>query len=144
MLSELCKELKNWFETEKRFGEFTIEDGGFSADFLQDGQFFRVVNSVFNDGVWQYPTSDMVDETFQGAVWAMAVPSEVIDLANEIDEWQTKYGGADGSAMSPYQSETFEGYSYTKGSFGSSVSGGSVVADWRDVFAKRLNNWRKI
>ena len=33
MLTELCKELKNWFEREIRTGSFTITGGNITADF---------------------------------------------------------------------------------------------------------------
>jgi len=145
MLTELCKELNNWFEKDRIFGTFTIEDGSLSScDFLQDGQYFRIIDSVFNDGVWQYPTSDLTDETFRGAVWAMAVPSAVIDLAAKIDEWESKYGGTT-AANSPFNSESFEGYSYSKSTGASSGGGGGAnVSGWQAAFASELNNWRKL
>ena len=93
MLTELCKELKNWFETDKVFGVFTIENGSIDlSKFVQDGQYFRIIGSVFNDGVYEYPTTNLKDETFDGAIWPMAVPPAVIDLASEIGEWVGKYG----------------------------------------------------
>ena len=95
MLTELCQELKNWFDASRHFGTFTIEDGELSVSFLQDGQYFRIVGSVFNDGVYKYepnltPTQEhpethrpvLKDETFDGAIWALAVPPEVISLAD--------------------------------------------------------------
>ena len=51
------------------------------------------------------------DERFEGAVWALAVPPAVIALAGEITEWQEKNGEA---VLSPYTSESFGGYSYTR------------------------------
>lgn len=150
MLTELCQELRNWFEKDKYFGTFTIE-GGQLADgsMLQDGQYFRIVGSVFNDGVHKYEPNnaereDLHDEVFEGAIWAMAVPPTVIALSEKISAWMGKYGGADSSAMSPFQSESFGGYSYSKGSTGSSSFGGSSVPTWKSVFADELNRWRKI
>ena len=142
MLTELCQEIKNWFDVDRVFDTFTIEGGELSLPFLQDGQYFRIVGSVFNDGVYQYPASGLTDETFDGAVWAMAVPPAVIALAEEISAWQEKYGGADSAAMSPFQSESFGGYSYSKGS--GSGSGGTDAGSWQSAFASRLNLWRKI
>lgn len=55
-----------------------MQDGGITLPFLQEGQYFRVVGSVFNDGLYQYPTKDMIDEIFDGAVWALAVPKAVL------------------------------------------------------------------
>lgn len=137
MLSELCKELNNWFCAKKYFGTYTIEDGILVIPELQSGQYYRICGSVFNDGVHQYPAAGLKDETFNGAVWAMAIPEEVIDLSEEIDEWKAKYETAE--TMSPYQSESFGGYSYTKAS---GASGGT--ATWQDVFGSKLNNYRRI
>lgn len=143
MLAELCQELHNWFEVEKFFGEFEIVDGSLIVDGLQQGQYFRIIGSVFNDGVYQYPATDLTDEVFDGAVWAMAIPSEVVALAAAIDEWRAKNETADSAAMSPFQSESFGGYSYTKGSGGNSSGGGSGVG-WQEVFCNKLNRWRKM
>ena len=73
MLTELCGVLRNWFETDRISGTYTVENGSITLPFLQNGQFFRVVGSVFNDGVHQYPASDLTDELFHGAAWAMAI-----------------------------------------------------------------------
>lgn len=144
MLSELCQELRNWFDRgqPRIHGAFEISDGKITdADFtdvIQNNQYFRIVGSVFNDGVYKY-TDDLVltDELFVGAVWLMAIPKEVIDLSKEIDDWIDKYGE---SVNSPYQSESFGGYSYTKSPGGS----GSGMTSWQSVFSSKLNKWRKI
>lgn len=139
-LTELCQELHNWFDREQHTGTFTIEDGNITADFLSDGQYYRIVGSVFSDGVHQYPSSELRDETFDGAVWALAIPAPVIKLATEIEAWRVKYEAADSAALSPFTSESFGGYSYTKGG----GSGGSSGVSWQDAFRAQLNRWRKI
>lgn len=141
MLNELCLELNNFFEYARYIGTITIENGNVQTEMLSDGQYFRIVGSVFNDGVYQYPATDLHDETYYGGLWAMAVPKEVIALADEIKEWQTKYGGIDSTAMSPYQSESFGGYSYSKGY---SNSDGDTSVSWKNTFKDRLANWRKL
>ena len=149
MLTDLCQELRNWFELKKYFGTFTIEGGKLADDsFLQDGQYYRIVGSVFNDGVHKCDPTDtnsLTDEVFDGAIWAMAIPPVVVALSEKIDEWMQKYGGADSASMSPFQSESFGGYSYSKGSgSGSGSGGGSSAPTWKSVFADELNRWRKI
>ena len=143
MLTELCQELRNWFDRERHTGAFEIVDGNLTADFLAEGQYFRICGSIFNDGVHQYPVDILRDETFDGSVWALAIPEPVIKLADEIDKWREKYETADSAALSPFTSESFGGYSYTKsGSSGSTVDTGGV--SWQNVFKTRLNRWRKI
>ena len=135
-LTNLCAELRNYFETEKRFGTFTISGGSISpSNFLQDGQYFRIVGSVFNDGVHRHPAHDLTDETFDGAVWAMAVPPAVVDLATEIEE----YNKSDVGKPSPYISENFGGYGYTK-----ATDANGTPIGWQKAFASRLNKWRKL
>lgn len=143
MLTELCQELHNWFEREKRSGSFRIVDGMLEADFLLPGQYFRVMGSIFNDGVHQHGTSEMNDEDFTGSVWSLAIPEAVIQLSEDIDAWRAKYEAPDSSAMSPYMSESFGGYSYSKGNAIRGTGSGGATS-WRTSFASRLNEWRKI
>lgn len=144
MLTELCQELKNWFVREKYTGTFQIENGNITADFLLDGQYFRIMGSIFSDGVHRYPATDLPDETFTGSVWALAIPEPVINLATEIQAWRDKYEIADSAAMSPFASESFGGYSYSKSAGGNSSSGASAAPGWQSVFRTRLNMWRKL
>lgn len=142
ILTELCQELKNWFcnvETDIYTGEYTVSNGSLSLPFLQNGQYFRIAGSVFNDGVHQYGNSEDIlqDETFTGSIWAMKIPPAVVSLATEIDDWIVKNGEV---VKSPLQSESWGGYSYSlKGG-----SGESGALDWRTPFAGSLNRWRKL
>ena len=147
MLTELCKEINNWFNYNqpKYFGDFVISDGALTGDYrLQEGQYYRIVGSLFNDGVHKYGEDTLNDEIFNGAIWAMAIPSEVIALAAEIDAWKAKYQSLDSPSMSPYNSESFGGYSYTKSSGASSSGNVDLSGTWQGAFADRLNHWRKI
>lgn len=147
MLTELCQELRNWFDRERHTGTFEITGGVITASFLVPGQYYRVIGSIFNDGVHKYTgeeDSELTDETFEGAVWALAIPKAVIELSTEIDEWQEKYGAVDSQAMSPFTSESFGGYSYSKGSGKSSDSSTGSTGGWKTVFASRMNMWRKL
>ena len=138
MLAELCAELRNYFEVPngRHFGRFEISGGSITPlDFLQDGQYFRIVGSVFNDGVYQYPATSLTDEVFNGAVCAMAVPPSVIDLAAEIEE----YNNSDAGKASPFTGESFGGYSYTK-----ATDANGAPIGWQKVFASRLSQWRKL
>ena len=70
----------------------------------------------------------------------MAVPPAVVDLSERIAEWITKYGD---SVSSPYSSESFGGYSYTKAA-GSGQGNANSGPTWQSTFASELNRWRKI
>ena len=134
MLETVLQNLNNWFLVPDgvHAGEFTVQGGQITLPFLQTGQYFRVVGSVFNDGLHQYPVADLTDETFTGSVWALAVPKAVIELAEEIDAWQTKNGDP-----GPFTSESFGGYSYSK-----ATNASGMAVGWQDVFKSRLNDWR--
>lgn len=136
MLEQILRHLNNWFPVEIHEGEFAVEKGGIALPFLKNNQYFRIIGSVFNDGLHQYPVGDLTDEKFQGAVWALAVPKAVVSLAEEIAVWQEKNGDA---AASPFTSESFGGYSYTKAS-----TGGSNGAAWQSAFKSRLDDWRRM
>ena len=149
MLTEICQELRNWFDRDqpKIYGSFEISGGRIATesftDKIQGNQYFRIIGSVFNDGVHKY-TDELVltDETFEGAIWLMAIPKGVIELSETIDKWLE-----DNSAvmLSPYSSESFGGYSYVKrGSGSGSVDGSGSGSSWQSVFGSELNRWRKI
>ena len=138
MLTEICAELRNYFEVPngRHFGKFEISGGSIAPlEFLQEGQYFRIVGSVFNDGVYQYPATSLTDEAFDGAVWAMAVPPTLIAISAEVEE----YNKSDAGKESPYTSESFGGYSYTKATDASGTPIG-----WQKAFARRLSKWRKL
>lgn len=143
MLTELCQELRNWFDLERHYGTFTIEGGSITAPFLREGQYYRVIGSIFNDGVHRFGDDLLTDETFYGSVWALGIPEAVLNLSLEIDEWRGKYESVDSAAMSPFNSESFGGYSYSKSGGGASAGAGGG-GTWQAVFRPRLNMWRKI
>lgn len=142
ILTEICDYLNNYFWDKKIDGKFTISGGSIDVPALKEGQYFRIVGSIFNDGVHIYPANDLKDEEFTGSIWSMAVPSTVIAIASDVADWQTKYGNVNSEAMSPFNSESFAGYSYSKSGSGSGNSGSNNT--WQDVFGGRLNKYRKL
>lgn len=155
MLTEICGYLNNWFDVDEYHkklprleGEFTITDGKLADldNLLIMGQCFYIYGSYLNDGVYKY-TEDLrlVNETFTGIVQSMRVEPEFLKICDEIEAWQEKYGNVDSLAMSPFNSESFGGYSYSKSSGGSSDGSSSMsAADPLSLFKKRLNRWRKL
>ena len=140
MLAEICATLKNWFEPHdgygRHFGVFTIENGQLAPlDFLQNGQYFRIVGSAFNEGVYRYQDAKLIDEVFDGAVWEMRPPPAFLSLAAEIEA----YAVSDAAKPSPFVSESFGGYAYEK-----ATDANGAPVSWQSAFAKRLNQWRKV
>ena len=134
-------------------GIVTINGGRITNDSfienIQDGQYYALFGTVFNDGVHKYDASSLdqglKDEvSFHGEIDLMAIPQDVIDLATDIEAWQAQYEGADSVNMSPYNSESFAGYSYSKANVSGGNDDGSSSITWQNAFASRLNMWRKI
>lgn len=141
MLTELCQELHNFFLAHKEddiyAGEYTILDGVLELNFLQAGQYYRIIGSTFNDGVHKYGDTEdvLTDEHFFGAIWAMAVPPAVVALSQEIEAWTAANAE---TLASPYASESFAGYSYSK------KSGTDGELTWQTQFAAQLRPYRRI
>lgn len=135
MLEQVLRYLNNWFIVPGgvHTGTFTIEDGGIALPFLVEGQYYRVLGSMFNDGLHQYGENDLTGETFDGSIWALAVPHAVVTLADEMAEWEAK------NAAGIYQSESFGGYSY---SLATGANGGAVTVF--DRYADKLSPYKKM
>lgn len=146
MLTEICAEIRNYFskESDRHFGTFAIENGVIVPLLINaDCAYIRICGSRKNDGVHKISDNDLNDEgEFGGAVWEMYPPKAFLDLAAEISDWQTKNGGVDSAAMSPFASESFGGYSYSKSKAGG--NGSSSSPTWQDAYRSRLNLYRKV
>lgn len=148
---EVCQYLRNWFDRKQPHfvGDITIENGALLQTYgLKVGQYFRIVGSTLNDGVYQYPITTLTDETFDGAIWGMALPNIFIELLNDIEAWKNKFNSLDTrdgqQTMSPFNSESFGGYSYSKSSGGTGDTSKDKSGTWQGVFGARLAPWRKM
>lgn len=153
MLSDVCDYVHNYFEIERRSGLFEVVDGGIPGLelFLKNGQRFRILGSALNDGIYTYHEDGSIfdddgttgvtlaSEQFEGAIVAMSIPTAFLKIVEDAIAWQT----ANQAVLdSPYQSESFGGYSYSKASGSGSNAGG--VLGWQDRFRARLNAYRKV
>lgn len=143
----VCAHIHNYFEvdsiTNMRLiyqGTYKIENGTLELPFLIPGQYFRMFGSKVNDGVHLYPDTEMVDETFTGAIWEMRPPQAFLKVCEEIEDWLDKYGD---TMRNPFQSEDMIGvYAYSKMTAGK-VSG-EYIATWQNAYKNQLNEWRKL
>lgn len=135
MLEQILMHLNNWFLVPGgvHADKYTIQDGGIELPFLVSGQYFRICNSVLNDGLHQYPAEDLTDETFDGVIWALAVPKQLVSLSDDIKTWTEK------NQPSAFTSESFGGYSYSK-----ATGANGAPMGWQEVFKSQLNPYRKI
>lgn len=153
MLQQVMEYIHNYFIHRPNAGTYRIEDGVISPlpQFL-DGQRIWITGSVLNDGVYTWHAdgirddddnnaAGLQDETFAGTICALAVPPAVIALSEEISQWVDDNSDV---LNSPIGSESFNGYSYTLKTGGSTGGDSAGQLGWQSIFGKRLNRWRKL
>lgn len=112
--------------------EWIITDGTMDVPGVLPGQYVRIIGSVLNDGVYQYPLTGLVDETFTGTVRLLKIKKAVLEMVPEIEAWCEK------NQPTAYTSESFAGYSYSK-----ATNANGLAAGWQDVFEAQLAPYRK-
>ena len=151
LLEEICQNIRNYFcdysKGDVCAGEFEIIENtirgvnGTKTPAIYSGVYYRIVGSRINSGIFLAGTDTLKDEeAFDGEIWMLRLPVAFLALVEEIKAWQEKNGAVTSDNMSPFNSESFGGYSYSKGT---SSSGGAAVS-WASQYAARLNAWRKI
>ena len=147
LLERVLAHIHNWF-VRYRFTakNCTIQGGTLPASVpVIEGQWYRVEGSSLNDGLHLHPATDLMDETFSGTISLLAIPKPLLATVDEIAEWVEATNESDKAALaSPYQSESFGGYSYTVKSGSRSQNGSGGLTGWQAAFAPDLNAWRKI
>lgn len=146
IIEEVCTSIRNWFlkhdGSDVVSGDFVAQSGTLycNGHIMPQTGYFRIVGSTLNDGVYLGGTDTLKDEAFSGEVWYMHPPAAFLACCKDVAEWQAANGGAASANMSPYSSESFGGYSYSKGG----GSNGATAVTWQAQFRSRLNAWRKI
>lgn len=153
MLQEVLEHIHNYFLKQPNPGKYTISGGVISPlPAFKEGQRMWIVGSDLNDGVYTYHSEGITDdddieaaglqdETFAGTICALAVPPAVIALSGEISKWVDTYQ-AD-VVESPFESESFNGYSYTLKATGTASGGNGGPISWRTIYGKQLDRWRR-
>jgi hypothetical protein len=146
ILEQVLNHIHNWFVYDQMDVRCSIEGGSLPASVsIPDGAWYRVQGSLFNDGLHQHPADDLTDETFDGTITVCAIPNALLDVVEEIEEWQDAYSAGQKKALgSPYSSESFDGYSYNMRDYSGSNSASGGLSGWQAEFASRLNPWRKV
>lgn len=152
ILEQVLCHIHNWFERERtEVADCEIENGSLPASITSSmmvNQWYRIEGSYLNDGLHKHPADDLTDETFSGSITKLAIPRPLLYIVQEIEDWLELGKDAREKALaSPYQSESFDGYSYSlRGDLlSNSASGGSTgLTGWQAEFASRLNPWRKM
>lgn len=133
MLDGICKFVNNYFVKDILEGDFTISGGALLLPECKNFQYFRIKGSTFNNGIYQYPTTSLMDEDFTGEVWILAIPNDFLELDAKITAFEAE------NTKGVYSSESFGGYSYTK-----FTNSDGTQASWQDIFKKELDCYRRI
>lgn len=124
----------NFFERTSEFGEYSVSAPGVvsaTRGTYQVGQYVRIMDSLFNDGVYKISAVDsgtvtltgtFTAETFRGYIVGLAVPAEFVTLSAKVEAFD-KAGIA---------SESIPNYSV---SFN--------ATDGATAYAKRLASYKK-
>ena len=149
-LERVLGHIHNWFERDRvkvtgcRVEGGSLPDGVLSG--VPDGVWYRIEGSYLNDGLHVTGDPDLTDETFDGTVTVLAVPRPLLRVAGQVADWMSANAEARSKAMSsPYQSESFGGYSYSMRDLGDGSSGYTGgLNGWEAAFASDLNQWRRV
>lgn len=139
-ITAICRQVNNFFVKEKTSGNFALIPSVAPIPLLEN-QFFRIVGSIMNDGVYQNNAESLATltaEEFQGEIWSMAVPRDFLALCEEIEAFNSKMNEI-ASKDNGFTSENFDGYSYSRASSLSPAQ----QSEW-DNLTKRLNTYRRV
>lgn len=143
MLEQVMDYCNNYFYKAKEVGKFSIVSGRLNnKGVFKSGQYIRIIGSDFNDGVYKIESltdgkiniASLEDEIFEGAIVGLAVPKVFLNIVKDIE----KFEASASATMSPYASESFENYSYTR-----ATKDGKPLS-WVDLFGVKLSHYRKM
>jgi len=150
----VVRHLRNAFEISVERGGFTISDGEIAlSEKYIIGEWIAITGSTLNNGIYKIVnvngslywlgngTDDAIvcvkNEEFNGAVWRLRLPQDLIDVSKDIAEWQESPAGKPSNVVS----ESVVGF-YSK-TLATNEDG--APATWESVFSSRLHgNWRKM
>lgn len=131
MLEKVMIHCNNYFYSHTQIYKSKIEivDGEITANlpFLKS-QFIKVEGSVLNDGIYQFPVTELFDETFTGNIYGLAIPGNFIKLVEDIEKYNEK------NFKTAVSSTSFGGFSESY----------KENSDWQSAFKKELNVYRKL
>lgn len=138
-VADVMRQCRNYFASGWVDGTFSIS--GNALPEFEDGYIF-ISGSRHHDGVWfvtgGYLTGrdvdGMPDEDFTGRVWLLSPTGDFLALCREIAGYDEK------NPVGAYQSESFGGYSYTRGGTGAASGNYS----WQAAYYDALTPYRRM
>lgn len=141
-MEEILKYLNNYFFRFAEKGQFEIID---KTIVLKGkyviGQYILIEGSALNDGVYKIENiedsliklTEGDNEVFEGIIYSLAIPKNIINLIPKIEEFKEKNNNT------VLASESFGGYSYSK-----VTDKNGNIANWTSAFSTELKPYRKI
>lgn len=134
-IAAVMQEVHNFFERGSISGSISISGGVVLPDVK--APYVYIKGSSYHDGLWEVAASHLVgdssqDETFTGCVWLLYPPRDFLALCQQVAEFEAK------TPAGALQSESLEGYSYTR------ASGKNGVLTWQEAFDVKLRHYRRM
>ena len=111
-MESVMNSINNFFEVSFEEGQYSIEnDAVLVTGQYYKGQFVRIVDSIFNDGVYKVIKvsegkikldKELTDETFKGYIVGLAVPKNFIDIVEKINEYDKSNKGVASESIPNY------------------------------------------
>lgn len=142
MINEVLNYLKNYFYKFLERDNYNIVDGKIKVKgkYIK-GQYIAIRGSIVNDGVHKVELVEndtitvlgLNDEEFEGTICSLAIPKDVLKIADEIEKFEAN------NVKTNLASESFANYSY---SIAKDKDGGNVT--WQGAFRKSLAPYKKM
>jgi hypothetical protein len=136
------EQCNNYFVHAMARQDYIIQDNKiYLTEKIQNGQYILIRGSVFNNGVYKIravgkdfvAVDDLVDETFYGVIYSLAIPKQFLDLTNRIESFDKQ------NKVTNTSSESFGNYSYSK-----VTDGAGNVQTWQGIFKQELIKYKQI
>lgn len=139
IVADVMRHLNNYFESGYLKQTFRITGGVISPGECFRPGYVAVSGSFYHNGVWILKEDGTLegdqgkDESFCGKIWFLNPPQGFLALCEEIGKFAEK------TPAGAFESESFEGYSYTR-----TKGKNGLVIGWEDAFQKKLMPYRKM
>ena len=153
MITEICKECRNFFAADRatkvlfgaEFGEFALGGGVIEVNGnYVAGQYVAITGSALNDGVYRVAgfsdgvmtlEGELFNESWAGVIYSLRIPRDFIALAEKIKAFAESDAGQPGNITSA-------SFGIQSVSYGTNSAG--VRAGWQDTFRAELNKYRRM
>lgn len=144
MYLQVCREVRNFFETASESGDFSLFDSQIALNGVyKAGQFLLITGSLRNDGIYKIATAEngvcslegvCEDEVWSGTVYTLRFPPDFLALCGEIQAFQEREGNSNIVSESVLGVHSYSAATDSKGG----------RQKWQDVFRKELAPFRRM